>query len=57
MDPYSDRPLIYKKTDEGFMLYSVGLNFTDDGGVPGTDKNGKPRMWGDNGDQIFWPVE
>ncbi len=57
MDPFSDKPLVYRKADDGFMLYSVGLNFIDDGGVPGTDKNGKPRMWGDNGDRIFWPME
>jgi hypothetical protein len=57
MDPFSDKPLVYKKTEDGFILYSVGLNFTDDGGVPGTDKNGKPRMWGENGDEIFWPVK
>ncbi|MHC4951938.1 MAG: hypothetical protein ACYTEU_13295 [Planctomycetota bacterium] len=57
MDPYSDKPLVYKKTDDGFILYSVGLNFTDEGGVSGTDKNGKPRMWSENGDRIFWPVD
>lgn len=57
MDPYSDKPLVYKKTDDGFMLYSVGLNFVDDGGVPGTDKEGEPRMWAENGDEIFWPVD
>ena len=57
MDPYSDGPLVYKETDDGFILYSVGLNFKDDGGIPGTDKNGKKRQWGNNGDRIFWPVE
>jgi hypothetical protein len=57
MDPYSDKPLVYKKTDKGFTLYSVGLNFVDDGGIRGTDNNGKPRMWGDHGDRVFWPVE
>ncbi|RKY05001.1 MAG: hypothetical protein DRP56_09405 [Planctomycetota bacterium] len=56
MDPYSDGPLIYKKTDAGFTLYSVGSNFIDDGGVPGTDKDGEPKKWGENGDIIFWPV-
>jgi hypothetical protein len=56
MDPYSDAPLVYKKTDEGFKLYSIGMNFKDDGGIPGTDKNGKPRMWGEQGDWVFWPV-
>lgn len=57
MDPYSDAPLVYKKTEEGFILYSVGLNLTDDGGVTGTDTNGKPRQWAENGDVIFWPVD
>jgi hypothetical protein len=56
MDPYSDKPLVYKKTEDGFILYSVGLNFIDDGGIPGTGRDGKARMWADNGDQIFWPV-
>ena len=56
MDPYSNQPLVYKKTDGGFMLYSVGTNFTDDGGVSGT-KNGKPNIWSDNGDTVFWPVD
>ena len=34
-DPFSGNPLIYQPTDEGFLLYSVGLNGIDDGGVPG----------------------
>lgn len=57
MDPYSDAPLVYKKTEDSFTLYSIGLNFTDDGGTPGTDKNGKKRQWGEHGDRIFWPVD
>ena len=56
-DPWSDKPLIYKKTEDDFMLYSVGFNFVDDGGVPGTNR-GKPRyMWANDGDTIFWPVK
>jgi hypothetical protein len=63
IDPFSDKPLIYKKTDEGFTLYSVGLNFTDDGGVPAEyesekrNKNPQARKWGNNGDAVFWPVD
>jgi len=30
--------------------------FKDDGGVLGKDKNGKPKIWGDEGDAVFWPV-
>lgn len=55
MDPYSDKPLVYRRTEGGFVLYSAGLNLTDDGGVAGT-KNGKYIRWTDNGDVIFWPV-
>lgn len=57
IDPFSDKPLVYRKSDDGFILYGVGQNFTVDGGVPGTDSNGKPRNWGENGDYIFWPMD
>jgi hypothetical protein len=57
MDPYSDNPLIYRKIDQGFILYSAGPNFVDDGGVWGKDSRGEPKNWRDNGDTIFWPVE
>ncbi len=56
IDPFSDKPLVYRKTEDSFVLYSVGSNFTDDGGASGTDDKGKPRRWGNHGDWIFWPV-
>ncbi|MFQ6034642.1 MAG: hypothetical protein ACE5NM_02195, partial [Sedimentisphaerales bacterium] len=56
MDPYTDRPLIYKKMDDNFTLYSIGPNFTDDGGEPGRDTKGRISQWRDNGDTVFWPV-
>jgi hypothetical protein len=52
MDPYSEKPLVYKRTKIDFMLYSFGADFDDDGGVP--------SKWGEGekgGDQVFWPVE
>ena len=57
IDPYSDQPLVYKKTDNNFLLYGVGENFKDDGGMI-AKVNGRPRSWGtkDEGDWIFWPV-
>jgi hypothetical protein len=58
MDPYTDKPLIYKKTDDNFVLYSVGPNFKDDGGQVYRDEKGKPQLWHDEfGDAVFWPVQ
>lgn len=50
-DPYSDGPLIYQHGEGGFVLYSCGRDFDDDGGVP--------SQWGqgpEGGDQVFWPI-
>lgn len=51
-DSFSDNPLIYEQTADGFLLYSCGQDFDDDGGV--TSNWGKDEK-GD--DQVFWPVE
>lgn len=50
-DPFSSGPLIYSRSGVQFTLYSCGLDFDDDGGVPSN--------WGEGdngGDQVFWPV-
>ncbi|MBN1795533.1 MAG: hypothetical protein JW804_02565 [Sedimentisphaerales bacterium] len=58
IDPFSDKPLVYKKTDDGFTLYSVGYNFKDDNGDVYRDKDGRVRLWNDDeGDAVFWPVQ
>jgi hypothetical protein len=31
-DPFGDGPLVYRRTADGYLLYSVGANGTDDGG-------------------------
>ena len=31
-DPYSGQPLLFKRTDIGYTIYSIGPNFKDDGG-------------------------
>ncbi|MHC4363546.1 MAG: hypothetical protein ACYSTZ_12020, partial [Planctomycetota bacterium] len=52
MDPYSDRPLVYKRLGDDFTLYSLAADFDDDGGVR--------SHWGmgeEGGDMVFWPVE
>ena len=53
MDPYSNKPLIYKRTEDSFMLYSVGADFQDNGGK-------HDPKWGQEaqgGDFVFWPVQ
>lgn len=57
MDPYSDKRLVYRKTDDDFILYSVGRNFIDDGGKI-VEERGDMQKWGshDDGDAVFWPV-
>ncbi len=55
-DSYSDKPLVYKKTEDNFILYSIGPDFKDDGGVSGKDSKGRVRQWRDNGDTVFWPL-
>lgn len=51
LDPYSNRSLVYRKTNSSFVLYSVGANFKDDGG--------KHVGWSsdEQGDYVFWPVQ
>jgi len=56
IDPFSGNPLLYRRTDDGFTLYSIGMDFKNDGGVLGRDSEGRPRMWADEGDWVFWPV-
>jgi hypothetical protein len=51
MDPFGPGPLTYKRIDNDFKLYSLGVDFDDDGG---TGYN-----WGhrEGGDQLFWPIK
>ena len=56
MDPYTDKPLVYRRTADNFILYSIGHNFKDDGGKPEIDRNGRPRLWDYDADAVFWPV-
>lgn len=51
-DPYSDGPLVYRLTADGFTLYSVAANFVDDGGQHEDWRKGHV-----GGDYVFWPVQ
>jgi len=56
-DPYSSESLSYKKTDDNFLLYSFGENLKDDGGEIVRDDKGKIKMFANEGDWVFWPVQ
>jgi hypothetical protein len=57
MDPYSAGPLVYRRTGDGFTLYSVAANYTDDGGTPISENGWEPSGGkGSGGDHVFWPV-
>ncbi|MHC4891630.1 MAG: hypothetical protein ACYTEO_19435, partial [Planctomycetota bacterium] len=52
IDPFSGRPLIYKRLGDDFMLCSFSLDCDDDSGTRskwGTGEKG--------GDQVFWPIK
>jgi hypothetical protein len=55
IDSFSDKPLVYKRKGDDFVLYSFGENCRDDGGVYSTNENGRFLEWGGDGDRIFWP--
>ena len=57
IDSFSDKPLVYKKTDDNFLLYSFGENLKDDGGEVVRDDKGKVKKWAAEGDWVFWPVQ
>ncbi len=59
VDPYADSPLKYQKTDDGFTVYSMGLNFVDDNGQIYIDDRGKEQRYStkEGGDMVFWPVQ
>jgi hypothetical protein len=56
-DPYGRGPLTYQRADEGFILYSWAPNLKDDGGHRGTNSQGEPNRWAENGDWVFWPID
>jgi hypothetical protein len=44
-DPFTGKPLIYRPTDRGFTIYSVGMNMVDDGGTKGKDSRSGDEVW------------
>ena len=51
-DPFSEanRPLKYVRTEDGYQLYSLGVNRVDDSGEPATESDGLKARCGGSGD-------
>ena len=58
MDPFSDKPLVYRRTADGFILYSVWTDFTDNGGTTLYGHSGRPKVGArdDGADWVYWPI-
>lgn len=56
IDTFGDKPLVYRRTDNDFILYSFGGNCKDDDGEIFRDRKGKLQLWSDKADAVFWPV-
>jgi len=53
-DVIGGQPLKYRRTDDGrFVLYSIGWNETDDGGVVAFRKNSAHSLDNENGDWVW----
>lgn len=64
MDPYSDGPLVYKPAGDSFKLYSLGEDFSDDGGSSEVKTKYLPEFGGIHRihreytpDLVYWPVK
>ena len=51
IDPFTGKPLLYKRTAKGYLLWSVGPNFKDDGGKAHPDPWGADIVWYGGGEK------
>jgi hypothetical protein len=52
LDLFSGKPLVYKLQEGGYVLYSVGVNGQDDGGLTAEDRESAPDGAGDYDDLV-----
>jgi len=48
LDPFTGKDYVYKKTNKGFIVYSVGENLADDGGAEKGTSASPDIIWEDN---------
>jgi membrane protease YdiL (CAAX protease family) len=51
-DPFSGVSLVYRRTTDDFVLYSLGPDFRDDGGSRSSDADDEV-----GGDDLLWPIQ
>jgi hypothetical protein len=51
-DPFTSKPLVYVRQEDGFLVYSMGLNGKDDGGLAETEED--DRAVNPGTDDIAW---
>ena len=51
-DPFTSKPLVYVREGEGFLVYSIGLNGKDDGGLTETEED--DRAVDPGTDDVAW---
>jgi len=51
-DPFSGKPYVYRRQGEGFILYSLGQNETDDGGM--SEYEPQSGIWRGDTSDIVW---
>ncbi|HTE20995.1 MAG TPA: hypothetical protein VK689_21730, partial [Armatimonadota bacterium] len=47
LDPFTERPLVYRPQGSAYSLYSLGPDQRDDGGIPAPPRNLGPKTHGD----------
>ena len=47
LDPFTERPLVYRLQGSAYLLYSLGPDQADDGGTPASTRNLGPKTRGD----------
>ncbi|RJP36645.1 MAG: hypothetical protein C4547_07050 [Phycisphaerales bacterium] len=58
MDPITGERFVYRRTDDGFILYSFGRDQDDDGGRHDSDWGGSVHDEKQpDGDHVFWPPQ
>ncbi len=53
MDPFSGKPFGYRRTADGFLLWSIGEDLTDNGGKTPEDLGFDPGDYKSGGDLVF----